>query len=260
MSLRTNFHSSQLIRCLTEMSVVESTELGNEFAEKLGQWIHFTDAIPLSAVHNDGMANLPKLQSAGRDVARDAIGKEFDRIQTNLKNSIMNSCSPGLGKSHISLPVQKLELPIDLSVAYVPYRRFYDAHQHDMEVRIQPLRTNVRDVLVNTSPKLKKLADLDVILERILRERERKLLATVPLLLKKRFEQLFNGHQQVLADTHQTDNPANWMKAGAWLACFCNDMQTLLLAELELRLQPTGGLINALNLETVVDRSRISGK
>ncbi|MFC3109460.1 DUF3348 family protein [Undibacterium arcticum] len=40
------------------------------------------------------------------------------------------------------------------------------------------------------SPRLKQLADLDATFETILRERESKLLATVPVLLKKRFEQL----------------------------------------------------------------------
>jgi hypothetical protein len=58
---------------------------------------------------------------------------------------------------------------------------------------------------------------------------------------------LFKAHQQMLVDTQQTDNPAGWTQAGAWLARFCNDMQMLLLAELELRLQPTVGLIEALN-------------
>ena len=144
------------------------------------------------------------------------------------------------------LPTPRLELPIDLAATYAPYRRFYDAHQHDMELSIQPLRTNVRAALAKTSPRLRKLATLDAAFERILRERESKLLTKVPQLLKKRFEQLFKEHQQKLLDTQQADNPAAWTQAGAWLARFCDDMQMLLLAELELRLQPTLGLIEAL--------------
>jgi hypothetical protein len=35
------------------------------------------------------------------------------------------------------------------------------------------------------------------------------------------------------------------MQAGGWLTRFCNDMQMLLLAEMDLRLQPTMGLIEA---------------
>ncbi len=251
---RTNFHSSKLIRCLADMAIVEAVEPGNAFAEKLGLWIHFTDAITLSAVHNDSIASLPKMQPK---IQLDlqcavpvAVGIEFDRIQAGLMNSIMKSCSPNSGKTHISLPTPTLELPMDLAAAYAPYRRFYDAHQRDMELGIQPLRINVREALAKASPRLKKLADLDAALERILRDRESKLLSKVPVLLKKRFEQLFKAHQQMLVDTRQADNPAGWTQAGAWLARFCNDMQTLLLAELELRLQPTVGLIEAFKQDT----------
>jgi hypothetical protein len=112
---------------------------------------------------------------------------------------------------------------------------------------IQPLRVNVREALAKTSPKLRKLAELDATFEKILREREIKMLAKVPVLLKKRFEQLFKEHQQKLADSGQADNPSGWVQAGGWLARFCSDMQMLLLAEAELRLQPVMGLIEAGN-------------
>jgi hypothetical protein len=245
---RTNFHSSKLIRCLADLTIVDAVEPGNAFAEKLGLWIHFTDAITLSAVHNDSIASSSSdMEPEAQFVPRVAVGVEFDRIQASLINSIMKSCSPNLGKTHIELPTPKLELPMDLAAAYAPYRRFYDAHQRDMELRIQPLRVNVREALAKASPRLRKLAELDAALERILRDRESKLLSKVPVLLKKRFEQLFKAHQQMLVDTQQTDNPAGWTQAGAWLARFCNDMQMLLLAEVELRLQPTVGLIEALD-------------
>ena len=42
------------------------------------------------------------------------------------------------------------------------------------------------------------------------------------------------------------DDPATWTQAGSWLEAFCHDAQTVLLAELELRLKPVVGLIAAL--------------
>lgn len=251
---RTNFHSSKLIRCLADLAIADAVDPGNAFAEKLGEWIHFADAINLSAVHNDGIASLPKIQLKMQHdeqaVAHAATGAEFDRIHALLTNSIIKSCSPNSGRTHIKLPEPRLELPMDLAAAYVPYRRFYEAHQRDMELSIQPLRVNVREVLAKVSPRLRKLADLDAALEKILRDRESKLLSKVPVLLRKRFEQLFKEHQQKLADTQQADNPAGWTQAGGWLARFCNDMQMLLLAELELRLQPAMGLIEAFKQDT----------
>ena len=250
----TNFHSSKFLRCLADLAIVDAVESGNAFAEKLGLWIHFTDAITLSAVHNDSIASSPKMEPEAQCSARVAADIEFDRIQANMINSIMKSCSPNSGKTHskthIKLPEPVLELPMDLAAAYAPFRRFYEAHQRDMELSIAPLRKNVREALAKVSPKLKKLAELDAMLEKILRDRESKLLSKVPVLLKKRFEQLFKAHQQKLVDTQQADNPAAWTQAGGWLARFCNDMQTLLLAEVELRLQPTMGLIEAFKQDT----------
>lgn len=235
------------MRCLADLAVVDTVEPGNSFAEKLGEWVHFTDAIVLSALH-DSKASAPKMNSKAQTSVV-AVSVEFDRIRGSLVNSITKSCTPNSGKTYIELPIPWTELPMDLAAAYAPYRRFYDAHQRDMELSIQPLRFNVRASLARVSPALKKLADLDAVFEEVLCDRESRLLSTVPVLLKKRFEQLFKAHQQILIDSQQADNPACWMQAGAWLARFCKDLQTLLLAELEFRLQPTLGLIEAFNNE-----------
>ncbi|MGV3742536.1 MAG: DUF3348 domain-containing protein [Burkholderiaceae bacterium] len=244
------FHSSQLIRSLADLGMLDAVDPGDAFAEQLGQWIHFADAITLSAVHGEGIAQSPKVRPDVQSAARTAIGAEFERVQASLANSIAKSCTPNVGRAHIALPAPDPDLPLNVGAAYAPYRRFYEAHQRDMELGIQPLRTNVRSALAKTSPTLRKLADLDAAMEKMLRERESKLLAKVPVLLKKRFERLFKEHQQTLAAAQQTDNPATWMKTGGWLARFCKDMQMLLLAELDLRLQPTMGLMEALTHDT----------
>ncbi|TCS37382.1 uncharacterized protein DUF3348 [Paucimonas lemoignei] len=253
MLTRTKFHSSQLIRCLADLDILDAADSGNAFAETLGSWIHFADAITLSAVHSsstDGsLKALPKLHQEEHAGACAAASAEFNRIQTLLVDSVKKSCSPNPGKSHIKLPAPDVDLPADFKNAYAPYRRFYEAHQRDMELSIQPLRFNVRAALAKTSPQLKKLAELDAVLEKIFHDRERHLLSKVPVLLKTRFDQLFKEHQQKLADMQQADNPAGWMKPGAWLARFCNDMQMLLLAEVELRLQPTMGLVESFKQE-----------
>jgi hypothetical protein len=96
---------------------------------------------------------------------------------------------------------------------------------------------------------LQHLATLDGAFEGILSEREARLLATLPQLLKKRFEHLRMLHLKTLVDTQQVDNPAQWMQPGAWLERFCHELQTVLLAELDVRLQPALGLLEALNNE-----------
>jgi hypothetical protein len=223
----TNFHSSQLIRRLAELDLLESAEPAGDFADELGQWMHFTDAIALSSVHESGMAKMPAQSPALRKAATARLTAEFDRIRAFMVNSITKSCSPTGGNTAIKLP-----LLLDEEVSFAPYRRFYEAHQRDMELSVEPLRVNLRQALAQASPPLRKLAELDVVMEKFLRERESRLLARVPVLLQKRFDAEYAAHG---------DPP------GAWLARFCQDLQALLLAEAELRLQPSIGLLEAFN-------------
>ncbi|SNT35520.1 Protein of unknown function [Noviherbaspirillum humi] len=245
---RTTFHSSTLIRCLADLALADAAESGNAFAERLGEWMHFTDAITLSAVHGAAPENLPAVPQRPQAAAR-AVD-EFNRLQTLLANGIAKSFSTPPGKAYLTLPTPPVELPGDLGAAYLPYRRFFEAHQRDMELSIQPLRTNVRAMAAQASPGLKKLAELDATMEKILRERERALLAKVPVWLRSRFEQRVREHRTKLGETGEADDPAAWTRPGGWLARFCGEMQMLLLAELELRLQTTLGLIEALQQDT----------
>ncbi len=238
----TNFHSSQLIRCLAELDLLEGVEAPGDFADGLGQWMHFTDAIALSSVHESGMVRLPAQSAALRVATGARLAAEFERIRAFMVNAIKKSCALTGKPSSNQIPLQ-----LDQDVSYAPYRRFYEAHQRDMELSVEPLRVNLRAALANASPELKKLAELDVVMERFLRAREVQLLARVPLLLQKRFNALYAGHQQQLAASAQTDSPAAWIHPGGWLACFCQNVQTLLLAEVDLRLQPGAGLLDAFN-------------
>jgi hypothetical protein len=209
--------------------LTEGAEPKSDFADELGQWMHFTDAIALSSVLENGMALVSAQSVALREATGARLIAQFERIRAFMVNSI------------------KIPLPVDLEVSFAPYRRFYEAHQRDMELSVEPLRVNLRDALAKASPRLRKLAELDVVMEKFLREREGRLLARVPMLLQKRFDAQYAAHQEQLAASGLPDNPAAWMQPDAWLARFCQELQTLLLAEAELRLQPCAGLLEAFN-------------
>jgi hypothetical protein len=237
---RTNFHSSQLIRCLAELDLMDVAEPTSDFADELGQWMHFTDAIAFSSVLESGVAKVAEQEPALRAANGARLATEFERISTFMVSSITKSCTP-TGNTAIKLPL------LDPELTYTPYRRFYEAHQRDMELSVEPLRVNLRAALARASPELRKLAELDAVMDKFLRARESQLLARVPMLLQKRFDAQFAAHQEHLAASGQTDEPAAWMQAGGWLRNFCQTLQTLLLAEAELRLQPSAGLLEALN-------------
>ena len=152
---RTNFHSSQLIRTLADLAVLETTEPTLAFAEKLGLWIDFTDAIALCAVHN---ASTAKTQPAAPPAAGVSLVEAFAKVRTSLENTITSGASPKAGRARPELSMPKLDMPIDDANAYAPYRRYHQAHQRDMETNVRSLRASVRDALAKGSPQLKQLA------------------------------------------------------------------------------------------------------
>ena len=126
---------------------------------------------------------------------------------------------------------------------FTPYHRYYLAHQREMTNAITALRTQARKALAAQSPAGRQLAGLDATFEKSLAARESSLLANVPILFSKCFEQRYAEHMAALVGA---DDPAIWAQPGSWLEAFCNDAKRLLLAELDLRLKPAAGLIAAL--------------
>lgn len=249
---RTNLHSSRLIRVLTDLALVDAAEPGNGFAEDLSLWVDFNHAITLRTLHNTsaaGTSNPSARSRVPKPVTGAALGGEFARVRGSFVSAMEKNGAINLARAQIESRSTQAAEPLDVAVAYESYRRYYVAQQRDMGLNIRMLRIQVRAVLAKASPALKTLADLDAAFDGVLSDREGKLLATVPLFLERRFTHLFNGHQQWLTDARQDDHPALWMKPGAWLARFCHELQTVLLAELDVRLQPTLGLIEAFENE-----------
>jgi hypothetical protein len=113
-----------------------------------------------------------------------------------------------------------------------------------MELKIAPLRAHTRQVAAKASPRLRQLATLDAVLEQALGGREQKLLAMVPVFLEKRYEQMRRAHE----NGGTSDEPTQGSPA-RWLGAFAQEWQAVLLAELEIRLQPVMGLVDALHNE-----------
>ena len=76
-------------------------------------------------------------------------------------------------------------------------------------------------------------------------EREFSLLARVPVLLEAHFKRLRQAAQASLAEQA---GPGHTQGAAdnTWLKTFHKDMQSVLFAELDIRLQPSQGLLAAL--------------
>jgi hypothetical protein len=167
---------------------------------------------------------------------------ELARARTALIETITGAAG---GKARIKLPQLTPGTPVEVLADFTPYRRYTLAQQRNMAASIGPLRVKAREALASCSAGLRQLAELDATLDQTLGNRESDLLATVPSLLEKRFEKLQQTHQATLVESGKTDDPEQWFLPGGWLALFCRNLQDVLLAELDVRLQPVTGLIEA---------------
>lgn len=252
-----SFTSAALIRLLAELTATEAAAPRPAFAERLAQWLGWTDAIALAAALNSG-ARAPAGLAAGPAARRagDAAAQAVARVRTALAQAIAEDGPLGARAAGGPRPAVP-GLPADDPADFAPYRRQHLALQRSMEMRIAPLRAQLRGLLAAQSAAGGRLAALDAALDDALAARERSLLATVPALLERRFERLrqtpHDDDAAPAATAPVPDAPGARTRASppaAWLALFHRERQAVLLAELELRLQPVAGLLDALRAET----------
>jgi Protein of unknown function (DUF3348) len=250
-SQRTALSGPALIRLLARLADVDVPESRQSLSDRLSQWLGWTDAIALSSALS---GNSPTVAANARPVGR-VEEDECVRVRSLLAKAITSDSvlaapkrrAPGMlpaaAPAHSSVPV---ETPAD----YALFRQRYVAQQQSMETAVGNLRGRLRGMLAARTPAMARLAVVDAVMERALSERERNLLASLPVLLAAHFERLREASQKAAAagDGDHTD-PASKAAAvapDAWLDVFRKDMQSVLLAELEVRLQPVEGLLAAL--------------
>jgi hypothetical protein len=241
---RTTFNRSDLVRILSEVAPdpgVPKYDLG----ERLGQWLDVMDALALFSALNSG-TGATSVVPVEPDSAAKRLRAQSSRVRQQLSEAIINDGVFGTAPPRIRFPTPLPEATVESALDFTPYHRYYLAHQRDMSTAISALRVNARKALAKVSPALGQLAEIDAIFENALTQRERNLLATIPMLLAKRFTQRYQEHQAAQPEA-ATDTPSQWAQPGGWLEAFCRDAQSVLLAELELRLSPVEGLIAALD-------------
>lgn len=183
------------------------------FADGLVQWVGWTDAIALSAALERPAASTvnPQNRYAGEHA-------EYERVRATLAQAIGREAQAA-GRS-----------PLEAGMGFAPYRQCCVARQQAMGVALAALRERVRAALVACGPDAARLAAVDAVLAQALAVQEQRVFAAVPARLEKHFQRL--------------------CAAEAGPDAFRADLQAVLLAELELRLQPVEGLLEALRRHT----------
>jgi hypothetical protein len=226
--------SSKLVRVLSDLDVAAGAASPGQFTGRLAQLIDFNDSISISNAH----ANVSTADFEPSGESPRVLREDFLRARSAMLQGVMRSFSPQSAAVRIRLPEPTPQAPQDPVTAYEPYQRFYAAHQRQIDLSSRKLQTQVRKTAAGLSPQLARLAALDSALGDPLGSWSRQCFAAAPSLLGKRFIQL---HRQCCPAAGE---PGSWPLL---LQDFCTEMRESLLAEIDARLLPVLGLIEAVN-------------
>ncbi len=246
-----HLRGTRLVRFLSDLAVSDVPFSHENFSERLGRSIDFAESVRLAALHD----KLRKMVFEPGPRSIETLKEEVLRVRMSLVQSVVGSFVSVAGAARIKVPALNTGIPLDKLATFEPYHRFYAAHQREFDSRIQTLQLEVRDTVSGVSAELAQLAALDEAVRDTLSMHIRKYLAVIPRLLGKRFDFLLKEHQSrqdtsrmaVTEDRSEEDILRIWTRPNGWLDRFTKEMQGLLLAELELRLLPVLGLVEAVN-------------
>ena len=236
---------SRLVAFLSELMGLDARMSHKNFAQRLGEQIDLSDSFALS----ESLRGLSRIQFEQLRVVDGSLKEEFLQARAVMVESIIKSFVPDAASMQINLSIPDTETLIKDPAASAPYLKYYAVLQSDLEYKVHKLRLKIRHAVSGVSLEMAQLVALDEALGNTLAVQARKMLTAIPRLLGKRFDYLRKQHLQHIADSESDDDPELWMQPGGWLAQFYQEMQGMLLAELDVRLQPIVGLIEALNEE-----------
>lgn len=202
-----------------------------DVAERLGQWLNVKETIALhtaqASVAAAGLAAARRARPVDAGALHPSLHAtlqaELQRVRAVLAQSIRRRD-----------PTHRPD-PNDPDTELALFHQRLNDQQRRMEMSVDALRDHVRQQLAQAGPALAQLAALDAQMEPLFGGREQRLLAGLPAFLKVRFAAL--RREAVAPDAPQGLH---------WLQVFETEFEQLLLAELDLRLQPVTGLIEAL--------------
>lgn len=223
---------SALISGLQSLALIDTKVPHKQFVATVGQFIDFGEAFGLA----DFLAKLPRAPMKARVDSTLTEAKHLrlayrtarDDARAHIQERIAAHVEKMVGEAATEEPEKSMA-----EASAKAHQRFYSLQQSEMESRVVALHRQICRPLSGYSPRLAQLVALDNKLAEILTTHSRKAFAVVGHLMVKRFDYLLSQHSGAELDA-------------ATRATFIAEMKMLLLAELDIRFQPTLGLIEAL--------------
>lgn len=233
--------TSRLVRFLSQWVDGEAAATTPGFAERLGQLFDLPDSIRISSA----LETVPDAGFEPCGLSIDAVRNEFFNGRASLIRTALRTLSPGSGHARVRFPAENTAATGSEATDPEPYLVFYAVLQRDIEFRARNLHAAIRQSVAGFSPSLAQLCALDGALNEPLAANNRRLFGAIPGLLGKRFEFLVAQYRLIVPEGQH--EPGLWAQS---LATLRNDMRGLVLAEIETRLLPALGLIEALEEHT----------
>lgn len=269
MYLQHRFGSSRLVRLLQDWAQVDGESPRQDVAERLSHWLSAADAVQLDGSLHAIESYPAQTKLSGQAVDTREVAELINQTKAELTDLITakvaakvmpNGTRSDTPKAVLSAASERHHMDASLQgnldaedaraeAQYAPHYQRYQTLQKQMESTLMALRTQVRQKLSKGSPSLRQLVALDAVMVQMLGTREQKLWAAVPVYLERRLTHWRQHHERTLAASGQEDDPIRWRQAGDWIHAFQHDMREMLLAELNLRLQPILGLMEAADHE-----------
>ncbi len=251
----------RLIRLLDDWAQPGLDASRQDVAERLSHWLGALDTVKLDAAlqaiegYPGALARLPMdTRLAGLDAMKALAQSARTELLALCTPKALQALTPK-GPQRTMGRLQALQARLNAmgeaqadpeadpkqEADYATHLARYQELQKQMEQRLATCRAQVRQILSRGSGRMRQLAALDTTMEQMLGAREQRLLASVPLFLERRFEQ----RKQASRPPGHDDEPARWLRPGGWLHAFAQDQREMLLAEVQFRMQPILGLIEA---------------
>jgi hypothetical protein len=236
-----------LVRLLARLADADVPESSQSLADRLSQWLGWTDAIALSTALNGNPP--PAAPGAHANGVDNDAAKLCTQVRSALTKAIVGDRASAPLRRDGRTPLRGQEAPADAPADFAVFRQRYLSLQQTMDSEIGTLRGRLRTMLSARPHGMARLAMVDAVMERALSAREQSLFASVPVLLAGHFECLRQAEAQRLAEAAAGEAEAKdapTATPAAWLDVFRKDMQSVLLAELEVRFKPVDALLAAL--------------
>ena len=218
---------SRLVGMICDLTDLNLNTYDYNLAERLGSFLGVSGSMNLAR----GIKNLPSSGSGIKGGSSHAVIEEFLDSRERLVKQLIDSFSSS--DVHNSVPSEANGVRREALYTFTPFQRFYTAKQVEMGVAVKHLRDFLRRDMSIMSVKMQRLSQMDLIFDENLEGHIRKQFNIVPKALEHYF------YASVSASDKEFD-------LDTFLPEFYLTMRDLLLAELDARMQPLIGLVEAL--------------